>query len=748
MSQYQKQTGNATCVRGRRSIVFQKTLLSQLLGEHFYKKQMRIVTTLLLSLTWVSLAQPLVVRATTPTAPDNTPMSGPTTQLQTSGPRFVPLLITPRESTSVQLQMHTADFYFDDSSGNLILAVESRYRLKNNSTEEPATVALRIAPMIAVDATAPVEGLSLLADNQPLALTAGDAGILTAQVEIGIDARTDLLLAYTVDMQQQKLPLLEYVVVGLQRWSGAPSLRVTATVPGSITQASWLRIGPDGWHFYAEDADRLGAKWLYDAQQPDAPFVLHFIHPTLWSQLDQLTQRTQADAAVSDFVQLGDLYQQLVMAAMTENAPGAIRERFYAQALAAYTTGLDRLAEAAPPAELATLYTGLATLYRSRIADGAGAVYAMPLAEVTQAALDRLPADDARRRELTQWLADGLQVLLTEAQQRQDWQNALGLADQLAALPSDVVDSITLAKTKRLLLVQQALQLLAEDNRAAATALGGDELRDPSLLPPPSADALFSRWAVTITVTPQQQQVAIVGQPVNERVDDATAAFTALADLWQTVAGRGSTFVVTVAPTPVDGATDSVAQAAAPLQMVLTGPATTTFAEFVNLLPPRADWALLRTILEQLQPTIAQESAWLDRRWTITQALTLDAANEQWQGMATMLARQATQFEEESAGFDTTDAIGAENALRARVQAANYRSAAQQWARLTRDSLVAVHFTGQTGTQERTWLLTPASPAQQLALTIQPASVWGAATMAAFAFIGLFLLTAFLWWLL
>jgi hypothetical protein len=349
---------------------------------------------------------------------------------------------------------------------------------------------------------------------------------------------------------------------------------------------------------------------------------------------------------------------------------------------------------------------------------------------------------------LTQWLADGLQVLLTEAQQRQDWQNALRLADQLAALPSDVVDSITLAKTKRLLLVQQALQLLAEDNRAAATALGGEELRDPALLPPPSADALFSRWAVTVTVTPQQQQVEIIGQPVSERRDDAIAAFTALADLWQTVAGRGSTFVVTVAEPAAGGATSGEAAVSTPLQMALTGPATATFAEFVNLLPPRADWALLRTILEQVEPTIVQESAWLNRRWTITQSLTLAAANEQWQAMATMLERQATQFEQESAGFDTTDATGAENALRARVQAANYRSAAQQWGRLTRDSLVAVHFTGQTGTQERTWLLTPASPTQQLALTIQPAAGWGAATIALFAFIGLFLLTAFLWWLL
>ena len=680
-------------------------------------------------------------------APGNTTLFRPAPQLQTSTPRFVPLLMTPLESTRVQLQTHTADFYFDDSSGSLILAVEARYRLKNTSTEEAATVALRVAPMIAAEEMAPLEGLTLLADNQPLELTPGNAGIFTAQVEIGVDARSDLLLAYTVDLQQQKLPLLEYIVVGLQRWPGSPSLRVTATVPASIIQPSWLRIGPEGWHFFAENADRLGAKWLYDATQPDAPFVLQFIHPALWAQLDQVTQRTQGAATVDDFVQLGDRYQQLVMAAVAENAPGAIRERFYAQALAAYTTGLDQLANSAAPAELATLYTGLATLYRSQIAEGAGAVYAMPLAEVTQAALDRLPADDARRRELTQWLADGLQVLLTEAQQRQDWQNALRLADQLSALPSDVVDSITLAKTKRLLLVQQALQLLAEDNRAAATALGGEELRDPSLLPPPSADTLFSRWAVTVTVTPQQQQLEIVGQPVAARVDDAAAAFTALADLWQTVAGRGSAFAVTLAPVPA-GPTNADTQVAAPLQMVLAGPTSATLAEFGNLIPPRADWALLRTLLAQLQPTIAQESAWLNRRWTITQTFALDAAGEQWQAMATMLERQATQFEEESAGFDTTDATGAENALRARVQAANYRSAAQAWTRLTRDSLVAVHFTGQTGTQERTWLITPTSPAQALVLTIHPASIWGAATMAALGVIGLFLLTTFLWWLL
>ena len=709
--------------------------------------RLRIIGVLIL-LAWLCVARGGDVQAAASLKPALIGASRPVAQLQTESLRFVPLLITPLEATTVQLQMHTATFQFDDSTGSLTLAVEAQYRLKNGNIEAPATVLLRIAPMIAADATAPIAGLSLAANGQALDLAPTNAGTYTAQVTIGADARTDLLLSYSVSLQEQKLPLLEYVVVGLQRWPGSPSLRVTATLPSAITQPSWLRIGPDGWHFFAESAERIGAKWLYDAQQPDAPFVLQFIHPTLWAQLEQATQAVQSNGAVTAFQQVGDLYQQLLLAATAESTPGTIRERFYAQALAAYTTGIERLATTASPPELATLYAGLATLYRSRIAEGAGSVYATPLTEATQAALERLPAEDARRRELTQWLADGLQVLMTEAQQRQDWQDALRLSDQLSALPSDVVDSITLAKTKRLLLVQQALQLLEEDNRAAATALAGAEMSDATLLPPPSADILFSGWGITLTVTPQQQQVEIVGQPVAARLADAAGAFTALGELWQTVAERGSTLQVAVTAPAADQTSSDNATVAEPLRMVLTAPATTSFAELVTLMPPRADWVLVRTLLQQLPPTIGEERGWLNRRWTITQTLDLGAAGEQWQAMATTLERQATQFEEESAAFDTTDATGAENALRARVQAANFRSAAHQWQKVIRDSWVTIHFTGQDDSQARTWLLTAASPAQTLALLLQPSSTLGVATMATLALVGLFLLTTFLWWLL
>lgn len=720
MSRYQKQTGNATCHRGKRSI---RALWCQL--------------SLFLGLIGGVVTTPSLLLAAA-----NIPMAGPVTQ--TGHARFVPLVITPLELTNVLLQMHTADFYFDtDANGALTLTVDARYRLKNDDLERDATVVLRVAPMTTAAALIPITALTLTANDQALALLPMDTGGYTVELQIGADARADLQLLYTVDLQQQKLPLLEYVVVGLQRWPGAPSLRVAVTLPATIPQASWLRIGPAGWHFAAENADQLGAKWLYDGEQPAAPFVLQFIHPALWAQLDPLTQHIGASTALADFQQLGDLYQQLVDAAAVENVSGAIRDRFYAQALAVYTTGIERLDPLATPGEIATLYAGLATLYRSQIAQGANGDYAAPLVAAAQAALDRLPAEATQRQELTQWLADGLQVLLTAAQQRQDWQNALALVDQLSALPSDTVDAITLAKTKRLLLVQQALQLVEQDNRAAAVALAGNELGDSALLPPPSADALFSRWEVTITVSPQQQQVEIIGEPVAAVVTEATVAFSTLADLWQTTAARDTMVELPSVQQAEPGAQPR-------LRMVLQAPTNAGFAELVTVIPPRADWALLRTLLQQLQPRVEEETVWLNRRWTITQAFDLRAANEQWQAMATTLERQAAQFEQESAAFTTTDTVGTENALRARIQAANYRSAAHQWDRLTRDSWVAVQFTGQRGlsTIGRTWLLTAETTSQALTLVVQPSSLASVASISVLALVGLFLLTTFLWWLL
>ncbi len=699
MSRYQKQTGNATCQGGQRPN---------------YARWRNLCLLLIGLLSGLAVQpQPLLAQAT------------PT--------RFVPLLITPLESTAVTLQVHIADFEFVESNGALSLTVDARYRLKNEDLDQPVTVLLSIAPMIAGTPGLPVAGLALQANNQPLGLFPTDAGNYTAQVQIGADARLDLQLTYTVDLQQQQLPLFEYVVVGLQRWRGAPSLRVAISMPATVPQASWLRIGPDGWHFDAARAELIGAKWLYDAQQPDAPFVLQFVHPALWTQIEQLTARIPSSTTVTDFLQLGDLYQQLITASLTENTAGVIRERFYAQALAAYTTGIERLAATAIPSELATLYVGLATLYRSQIAQGADGLYAAPLVEATQAALDRLPAEDGRRRELTQWLADGLQVLLTNAQQRQDWQGALRLSDQLSALPSDVVDSVTLAKTKRVILIQQALQLLEQDNRSAAIELAGDELRDSSLLPPPSANALFQRWAITLTVSPQQQQVEIVGEPMAERGAEAAAALTALVGLWQAVPER-----VASAETGAD----------VRLRVVLQAPVTETFAELVAAIPPQADWALLRTLLQQLPPVVQEERRGLNQRWTITQLLDLRAAAEQWQAMASTLEREAAQVEQSSTAFTTTDAVGAENILRARIQAANYRSAAQQWHALTRNSWIAVQLTGQTGLQARTWLLTAETPAQAMSLIAQPSSLGSVTIIMLLAGMGLILLTALLWWLL
>ncbi|MEZ4615032.1 MAG: hypothetical protein R2867_05890 [Caldilineaceae bacterium] len=116
------------------------------------------------------------------------------------------------------------------------------------------------------------------------------------------------------------------------------------------------------------------------------------------------------------------------------------------------------------------------------MADGrTDADYAAVMVDAAQQALSYLPVDDSHRRELAQWVAEGLQVTLAAAQQREDWGAALSTLEQLAGLPPDLVDRAILERTQRSVTVRQALQLLETENRSAALELAGGDLLDPSV---------------------------------------------------------------------------------------------------------------------------------------------------------------------------------------------------------------------------------------------------------------------------
>ena len=245
-------------------------------------------------------------------------------------------------------------------------------------------------------------------------------------------------------------------------------------MPDAIARESWTRVSPDSWSYAAADLGYTAIKWLYDSVVPDDEFVVQFVEPVLWSRVQAAEAASASGGAATAYLTRGDLYRGL---AETASADEVVRERFAAQAIAAYADGIAQGATASP-AELAQMHMGLATLYRDRAANPnrETVAHAALMVDETTAALSLLAAGDARRTELQQWLADGLRTLFTDAHARGDWQRVSQVVDQMTALPPGSVDPNLIEEGRQIVLVQQALQLLQRGEQEAAAALAGSEI--------------------------------------------------------------------------------------------------------------------------------------------------------------------------------------------------------------------------------------------------------------------------------
>ncbi len=673
---------------------------------------------------------------------------------QTTGTLLLPPLITPLESTTVELLTHTADFTLltsDPSTGDsaLTLQLDATYRLENGAAE-PVSLILKIAEPAAVGATAE---LALAADGLPLTLFQTEGVGYTTQLQLNADTRTTVALRYVVTVAGLALPLLSYDASVLTAWRGNPSIRVSIGLPPEAGPESWLHVAPDSWR-YAQVSDSAipGIKWLYDVRIPDTPFVFEFIHPAQWRRLQQLI----ADAAnnLTAYRILGDQYSLLLNAVPMTPSYVAVRNRFYSQALAAYTAGIDQLTAAGQSGtELGALYTALAALYRTQVAQADGSTnpaYAAAMVDAAQQALAQLSADASRRTELTQWVADGLQATLVDAQAREAWSTALATIEQLAALPPDLVNRDILDRTRRSIIVRQALKLLEEDNRAAALALAGADLLDEQLLPPIAQRALVSRWEISTTVTPTTMEVMV--QPMTALGNQAAAlvAFEQLVNQLRAAADP----MITLVWQPTDGtagtpgAADLTDQQVG--QLLIRAPSDSSLASLTTAIPAQPEWLLFYTFLRQLQPMVETQAAWFNETTTLRLRLDLPAVATDWQQVAAGLETAAAQLEATAAARNTRDAAEAESALRARIQAANYRAAAQEWRKLARDSWVLLQLSIPGGLQApmRTWLITLDAPAQVAELQSTPSYFISFIGGLMLSLMLLLLLSGLLWWLL
>jgi hypothetical protein len=626
-------------------------------------------------------------------------------------------VLTPVTSAGISLHTHTVDISLTPSDSLVLnVAMSAVYRLHNDGSEA-ATITLRV-PQVGSGT------LALAADGVPLAPSSQEDGTLTVAVLVEPDQPVVLTLDFSDVIIDRRLPQLRYLSAELNQWLGQVSMRLDIRPAANMPPASWLRVLPEDWAYAPPGVSPDPAvRWLYDGSPPDA-FVFEALHPSVWQQIQTAEQAASPGAAAGAFAQLGDLYATLAQGAAAEGN-AAVAERFYSQAVAAYSSGIRQAEAAGAAPELGSLHGGLAALYRSRVvgADGASnPVYAELMTAQASSALGTLAADDTRRAELERWQAEGLRLLLTDARRRGDVTVALALIDRLALSSAGAGAAGFLAEERKALVVQQALELLERGDRSAAFALAGDAIADPALQPPADLRSLFAAWAATASMSEGGISLDVTAWPNPDRVEDATTALNGIVQSWgDSEATRGAGAELEAGPQASEAATEALdervnGQQANALHLRLRLPAGATGVALAETLPGSADWVLLRSLLAQLGPKLDSSVDGLRQQVHVSQPVDLRSAGQQWAAMAQNLDDQAAAFEAQASSTAQGEASTMDASLDARIRAANYRHAAEAWRNLARDSYVELSLaaSGSLGNNARTWLVTVNSPPQML----------------------------------
>ncbi len=642
------------------------------------------------------------------------------------------LLLLPGDDGQVELLTHIAELDLTPKNGRLQVTVQAQYRLHNPGVEG-VTLPLVVRPAADFPSAPLPTNISLTVDGQPLTLQpSADGRQWTSQLAFSPDARRKLTLGYQFSLETPLLATIRYPIHQLRRWPKAVnSWRVTVRVPSQAPAESWLQMAPDGWKLRTN-----AIEWLGETTLPTQPVLFQFLDPAVWQAIQSAQQTAQADPSPAGYARLGDLYRQIAASPL---AGEEVRERFYAQALAAYEEGLQTAEERdASPEKRASLHAGLAALYRSRSVDSSGRVdpeyLSLMLAEVEQALAGLTRSEQAsRRQELTRWLAEGLRVQLGQVQERRDWQAALQILDRMAALPPELADPQELAQERQILLLQQALQLLEQGNVEAAVALAGPEIALDDLGPPPEQRTLFARWQVSLILEPEQTRYEFQIQPGPGQEEAAGATLAQLSQAWQQSG----------VPHQLENLPGQEG-----FRLAFTLGSQEQRRSLVQATPPIVHWSLLRTLLLQPGPEVQRQARLIWETVTLEQTMDLRSVGDQWLATAANLERQAEQFlADQPAG--TEGQVGPE-ALRSRLQAIAFRNEAAVWRGLATNShvLVTLRIPGGEEGVSRTWsvgLLDPPQAMQIQAQRVMTLRLWLAVVTGIVLVLGL---AGLLWWLL
>lgn len=653
--------------------------------------------------------------------------AAPPSQSSTPSAEVTFPVITPGAATTATLHTHVAIITLDaDAQAMLTPRLIADYDIRNDGED-----ALQL-PLV-ITGAAPFTW-ALTQDGVPVNVTTAADGGASATIVVPANGRTEVTLTASRATPEAPLLRIVYPTELLRQWRGQRSVRVDLAPGAQSDPASWLHVEPDTWRYAVSDAAQL--EWLFESEVP-VRIGFEMVTPGVWQALQSLHAAAVGHAPQA-YAALGQRYQTLADAA-AQLGDNAMQARFLAQTTAAYTDGI-RQGEAigAPAVELADLHAGLAALYRARVTATGHVEDAQAMVVEAGLALAGVMVDDPRRAELEQWQVDGLRLMLADLRRRGDIPGALALIEQLQTLPAGASGSDFLAQERQALVVQQAVQLIEQGDRATALALAGDLIQAPALQPPTEYRNLFTRWNVSTELTAAGTVVRIGATANADRVDDAQTALDAIVQTWRETAAR-------VAADPQLRRSDA-AGAPVHFELSLQLPAGENGVALAAMLPPGADWALLRVLLSQLGPQIEARTEGLWEQVQVTQPIDLRAVGDQWQRLAAELDRQAAQFEAEAT---SATAAAMQASQEARLRAANYRTTAQAWRTLAQDSQVLIAL-ATPGAEDaaRSWLVTVASPPQMLDVQVaapSPVRMLLAGLAALTAILGV---TALLWRLL
>ena len=617
------------------------------------------------------------------------------------------LLLQPALETSLVLLTHTLDVRVATDDGRaLILQIEATYRLHNVEDEAITATLLVAQPADASAAGRPLpRNIAVTLDGQPLALQpAGQTVGQSVQAEFDADARRRLTLRYDLPLVATQTFDFHYPISELLSWpSDISGWRVTIDFANMeqwlAPSDNWLQISPRGWKMRANQLE-----WLREERPPTTDVLFQALHPQRIQEIRAAQNAIRANNEVESQQRLGDLYAQL------HQAPAlgaAARERFYEQALAAFTQAL-RLAEEHARAEavLAAVRYRLAALYRRRAIAADGSVDSVYVALMVAEAEKALPAmpQGPTRLELQNWVAQGLQQQLRAARLQGNWPQALQFTDRLARLPADVVDPAALEAERRALILHEVLQQLQEGNEEAAVSLVGEEILTGETLPRPEYRTLFANWQITVTLNQNDVSINALARPIFQRRVDGESALNSLLNTWS-----------------LAGVTDvALTQEAGGFIIQLDRLDARKRRLLAQNTPQQPDWALLHSAILTAEQETRQENRLLWKR--TTQAIDVDfrPVGDQWHSMAASLEREAVAVADAAAPAANRAEVAALE-IRQSLRTAQHRLEAARWRRLVSDSTVQIVIgdSPDAASPQRVWLLGLTDAPQQLTNQIE-----------------------------